>query len=85
MINIYIQTVLVGGTPSNFEPDDLAVYFDLLARIQPRQAHIYSIDRPVFPNMRISLLTPDRLDQIARRCRQETGVMCKAFYSKRGT
>jgi len=76
--NIYVQTVLISGNPSNTEPDDLREYFEQLARIQPEEVHLYSIDRPV-PNTEISLVSPERLEQIAEQARKETGVTIRAF------
>lgn len=82
MRDIYIQTVLVQGTPSNVSKEDIGSYFQQLSRIQPREAHIYSIDRPV-PNAQISLVPSDRLEQIALRGQKETGVKIRAFYLER--
>jgi wyosine [tRNA(Phe)-imidazoG37] synthetase (radical SAM superfamily) len=76
--NIYIQTVLVGGAPSNTTPEDLAAYFEKIARIKPREVHIYSIDRPV-PNTKITLVPPERLREIAAQGEAETGVRIRAF------
>lgn len=76
---IYIQTVLVQGTPSNVGKEDIASYFQQLSRIQPQEAHIYSIDRPV-PKAQIRLVPPKRLEQIAIQGQKETGVKIKSFY-----
>ncbi len=80
--NIYIQTVLVDGTLSNVTEEDIASYFQQLSRIQPKEAHIYSIDRPV-PNAQISLVPSKRLEQIAQQGQTETGVKISAFYLER--
>jgi wyosine [tRNA(Phe)-imidazoG37] synthetase (radical SAM superfamily) len=77
--DIYIQTLFIQGTPSNVTEEDLASYFQQISRIQPKEAHIYSIDRPV-PNESISLVSPDKLEEIARQGQQETGVRIKPFY-----
>ena len=82
MPDIYIQTVLVQGTPANVSKEDIGLYFQQLSRIQPREAHIYSIDRPV-PNAQISLVPSDRLEQIALQGQKETGVKIRAFYLQR--
>jgi wyosine [tRNA(Phe)-imidazoG37] synthetase (radical SAM superfamily) len=76
---IYIQTVLVQGTPSNVGKEDIASYFQQLSRIQPQEAQIYSIDRPV-PKAQIRLVPPKRLEQIALQGQKETGVKIKSFY-----
>jgi wyosine [tRNA(Phe)-imidazoG37] synthetase (radical SAM superfamily) len=78
MKNIYIQTVLIEGTPSNVAREDLATYFQQIGRIKPKEAHIYSIDRPV-PNTRISLVPSERLAEIAIQGQKETGVNIRTF------
>ena len=77
----YVQTVLVEGIPSNVGEDDLDAYFQKLSLIQPKEVHIYSIDRPV-PNRDISLVSKERLEEIAERGKKETGVEIKPFYSQ---
>lgn len=76
---IYIQTVLIEGTPSNATAEDQQAYFQQIARIRPREVHIYSTDRPV-PDARIALVSPQRLEEIARWGEKETGVRVRAFY-----
>lgn len=79
---INIQTMLVDGSPSNVAGRDLQAYFQLLTRIQPKEVHIYSIDRPV-PHAQLMLVPPRRLEEIARWGERETGVRIKAFYARR--
>jgi wyosine [tRNA(Phe)-imidazoG37] synthetase (radical SAM superfamily) len=76
--NIYIQTVLVGGTPSNTSLEDLDAYFVKIKQIKPLEVHMYSIDRPV-PNTKITLVPPKRLREIAAEGEAETGVRIRAF------
>ena len=76
---IYIQTVLVNGSPCNTKSGELQAYCDRLKIIRPRKAHIYSIDRPV-PNANIERVVPDDLEKIAVSCTEETGVEVQAFY-----
>jgi wyosine [tRNA(Phe)-imidazoG37] synthetase (radical SAM superfamily) len=76
---IIIQTVLMDGVPSNISEKELENYFRLIERICPLEVHIYSIDRPV-PNTAISLVPPQRLEEIARKGSEATGVLFKAFY-----
>jgi wyosine [tRNA(Phe)-imidazoG37] synthetase (radical SAM superfamily) len=75
---ILVQTVLVDGAPSNVGDGELGSYFDLIAGIRPVEVHIYSIDRPV-PNAGISLVSPERLEGIAREGREKTGIPFRAF------
>ena len=80
--NICIQTVLIDGSPSNVTTNDLDAYFQQVARIRPREVHVYSIDRPA-PDARIALVSPQRLEEIARCGEKQTGVKMRAFYVKR--
>jgi wyosine [tRNA(Phe)-imidazoG37] synthetase (radical SAM superfamily) len=75
---LYIQSVLVGGYPSNTTPDDLQAYYDKITLIQPVEAHLYSIDRPV-PESRLQLVPPERLHEIAAEGERVTGVRMRAF------
>jgi len=80
--DIYIQTVLIQGTPSNVTEEDLEAYFRHIACIRPREVHLYSIDRPV-PDTHIGLVSPPKLEEIALQGQKETGVKMKAFYARR--
>jgi wyosine [tRNA(Phe)-imidazoG37] synthetase (radical SAM superfamily) len=77
---VYIQTVLIDGTPSNTDPDEILAWFELIRDIRPRGVHLYSTDRPV-PESRISKVDPDWLEEIASQLKSETGVPAFAFYS----
>ncbi len=81
MDNITIQTALFGGVPSNTSEEDLEAYFEEITKIQPREVHIYSIDRPV-PNTKITLVPPDKLKEIALQGQEKTGVAIKAFFEE---
>jgi wyosine [tRNA(Phe)-imidazoG37] synthetase (radical SAM superfamily) len=78
---VLVQTVLVDGAPSNVGDGELENYFDLIAGIRPIEVHIYSIDRPV-PDAGISLVPPERLEDIARAGRETTGIPFRAFYEE---
>jgi wyosine [tRNA(Phe)-imidazoG37] synthetase (radical SAM superfamily) len=77
--DIYIQTVFVDGQPSNIGKKDLDDYINCIARIGPREVHLYSIDRPV-PNTKISLVPPEKLEKIAEKITKEANVPARAFY-----
>jgi wyosine [tRNA(Phe)-imidazoG37] synthetase (radical SAM superfamily) len=79
---IYIQTLLIDGTPTNVAPEDLEAYFRQISRIQPKEVHIYSIDRPV-PSTQIVLVSPERLEEIALQGQKKTGVPIKAWYPRK--
>jgi wyosine [tRNA(Phe)-imidazoG37] synthetase (radical SAM superfamily) len=76
---IYIQTVLMAGTPSNVREHTLAAYFRTIARIKPRGVQLYSLDRPV-ANRYIKRVPPAQLEEIAVRGRKETGIDFTSFY-----
>ena len=78
MNGIYIQTVFVDGEPSNCGEDELIEYIDKLRQIKPKEVHLYSIDRPV-PNTEISLVSPDRLKEIAAQISTTTDIAARAF------
>jgi wyosine [tRNA(Phe)-imidazoG37] synthetase (radical SAM superfamily) len=79
--DIFLQTVLVDGTPSNVTPQELHSYFQLLAQIRPTEVHLYSIDRPV-PDSDIRLVPPEKLREIAVQATTETGIKVKAFHAQ---
>jgi wyosine [tRNA(Phe)-imidazoG37] synthetase (radical SAM superfamily) len=76
---ICLQTLLVGGVPSNVGEVDLQAYFDLVALIRPKEVHLYSIDRPA-PDPNLVRVGPRRLQAIARRGEEKTGVKMRAFW-----
>lgn len=79
--NIYIQTIFIGGNPTNDTKEDLKDYFEKIRFIKPKGVHIYSIDRPV-PDTHITLIPPARLEEISQQGETETGIPFKAFYPK---
>jgi len=78
--NVYLQTILIDGVPSNTDPDEILAYFELVRDIRPRGVHIYSTDRPA-PSARISKVDPEWLEEIASQLRTETEVPAAAFYT----
>lgn len=80
--NLHLQTVFLSGNPDNTTIEELDAYFEHLRQLTPVQVHIYSIDRPV-PGTNISLVSPERLETIAREGREKTGVDIVSFYPRR--
>ena len=76
---LYILTLLIEGNPSNVTEDDLKAYFQKISFIQPKEVHLYSIDRPV-PNRAISLVSKDRLEEISDWDKKETGIESRPIY-----
>lgn len=77
--NVYIQTVLIDGTPSNTHPDDLLAYLEVIRDIRPKEVHLYSTDRPV-ADARVSKVDPDWLEDVACHIKDETGIPAAAYY-----
>lgn len=75
----YIQTVFVDGQLSNCGPKDLEDYVDRLMIINPKEVHLYSIDRPS-SDTRISLVSPDGLDHIVSGIKS-AGIEARAFHA----
>lgn len=76
---IYLQTLLMYGDPSNVGAQELISYYEVVARIKPKEVQIYSLDRPV-PNARIRRVLPHDLEETAARGTRETGVPFHAYY-----
>ncbi len=76
--NLYIQTFLIDGNPSNVTGEDLAAYFRHIRALQPKEVHLYSTDRPV-PDHGISRVSRERLEAIALRGQAETGIKMRVF------
>lgn len=82
--NIYIQTVLVDGDPSNITKRAIDAWYERIAEIKPKAVHLYSIDRPV-PHTKITLVSPERLRQIAREGEARTGIPIHAYTAQGAT
>lgn len=79
--DIFVQSVLVHGSPGNADEENLIAYFDRIKEVQPAGVQIYSIDRPV-PNDAIRRVSPGDLQQIAVMGRRKTGIEFKAFFMR---
>jgi wyosine [tRNA(Phe)-imidazoG37] synthetase (radical SAM superfamily) len=77
--HFFVQTVFIDGIPSNTADDDLSAYFQKISQVQPKEAHIYSIDRPV-ADRKILLVAKKRLEEIAIWGEKESGVKIRPFY-----
>ncbi|MDZ7262187.1 MAG: radical SAM protein [candidate division KSB1 bacterium] len=78
MQDIILQTVFVDGTSSNVRPEQLMLWMERVGEIRPREAQIYSIDRPPADHSlkKVSLST---LEEIARETEKTTGVKVNVF------
>lgn len=73
--NLIIQTMFLCGVVNGQETDntteeEIAGWIDALKRIGPRQVMIYTIERET-PVSGLKKVTPQKLDEIAARARQE--------------
>ncbi len=73
-----IQTLMLGGKNSNSEEDNIHKWSELLKKIKPLEAHIYSIDRPAALKS-IKKVPFERLREIAARATSLSGVNVQAF------
>jgi wyosine [tRNA(Phe)-imidazoG37] synthetase (radical SAM superfamily) len=76
--DIYLQAIFHDGKPSNTTLAALDAWYERVSEIQPQAVHIYSIDRPVV-HSRITLVSPERLQGIAREGERRTGVTFLAY------
>ncbi|MFH1010495.1 MAG: radical SAM protein [bacterium] len=75
---LYTETMLTAGKGGNSTPEERAAWMELIKELKPREAHIYSIDRPPA----VSTLKPvarEMLNKWAREATEATGVVVKAF------
>jgi len=78
MDEVIIQTVLVRGRMDNTGEREIGGWIEKLRYIKPAEVQIYSIDRPSADES----LTPvgkERLNQIAKRAQEESGVQVNVF------
>jgi len=73
-----MQTCFVAGEPTNTTGNLVADYLAVVTRIAPARAQVYTIDRPV-GTRGISKVSRERLEEIARRLREEAGVETDVF------
>ncbi|MFQ6060886.1 MAG: radical SAM protein [Thermoplasmata archaeon] len=73
------QSVLFKGPLQNSWGNALSDWIDVLSRLRPLEAQIYSTQRPV-PNLSIQVLSPERLEEIAERVRKEGNLIVNAYY-----
>jgi len=75
-----IQSVMVEGAVTNCAGPAFEHWLDTLARLKPLRVQVYSTDRPV-PEAGVERVPPERLQQIAARAAQETGLDVRAYWS----
>ena len=76
--NFYTETMLTAGKGGNSTPEERAAWMEVIKALKPREAHIYSIDRPPA----VATLKPvarEMLNKWAREATEFTGIPVKAF------
>jgi len=76
--NFYTETLITAGKGGNSNPEERAAWMEVIKELKPREAHIYSIDRPPA----VSTLKPvarEMLNKWAREATDATGVVVRAF------
>ncbi len=73
-----IQACFVDGAVSNHGEAALAAWLEALKFIRPRKVEIYSVSRPP-PSRKIRAVPLRRLEEIARRVREELSLAAEAY------
>ncbi len=73
-----IQACFVEGAVSNHGEAALSAWFQALKFVQPEKVEIYSVSRPP-PSQKIRAVPRDRLEEIARRVREELSLAAEAY------
>jgi len=78
MAGITIQTCLFTGSVSNSEEPHIASWIAQIARIDPREVQVYTVDRPP-ADSGIQPVPPERLAGIVERATLATGIPVRLF------
>ncbi|HGY89972.1 MAG TPA: radical SAM protein [Planctomycetes bacterium] len=73
-----VQTCFVDGAVSNHGERALSAWFEALKFIHPTKVEIYSVSRPP-PSQKIRAVSRQRLEEIARRVREELSLAAEAY------
>jgi wyosine [tRNA(Phe)-imidazoG37] synthetase (radical SAM superfamily) len=76
---LVIQTLMVRGAAANSDGPAFESWLSALARLKPVQVQIYSTDRPV-PVAGVDRVPPERLQRIAARAVDQTGLDVRAYW-----
>jgi wyosine [tRNA(Phe)-imidazoG37] synthetase (radical SAM superfamily) len=72
------QTMFIQGSVDNTQDDHVAAWIELVGRVQPTFAQVYSTDRrPADPSVR--QVPRERLEAIARALTERTGVPARVY------
>jgi wyosine [tRNA(Phe)-imidazoG37] synthetase (radical SAM superfamily) len=76
--NIIIQSLFAEGGTDNTQASEVDEWIGKLGHIKPKEVQIYSIDRPT-ADSGLTLVSKDRLSQIAKKAQEVTGIPVKVF------
>jgi len=76
--DIILQSVFVEGRVDNTRDEEVERWMQRLSYIKPKEVQIYSIDRPS-ADEGLSLVSKDKLNQIARKAEEACGILVKVF------
>ncbi|MFH1336577.1 MAG: radical SAM protein [Candidatus Zixiibacteriota bacterium] len=76
--DIIIQSLFVEGGVDNTEEREVDEWIRRIKYIKPMEVQIYSIDRPT-ADSGLTLVTKDKLNQIAKKAQEVTGISVKVF------
>ena len=76
--DIILQSVFVEGRVDNTRDEEVESWMQRLSHIKPKEVQIYSIDRPS-ADEGLSLVSKDKLNQIARKAEEACGILVKVF------
>lgn len=78
MADIVLQALFAGGPGGNYDNAHIDRWLAQVARINPRQCHIYSIERPALDNQ-LTLIDRSGLLRIQDRARRKISVPIRVF------
>ena len=76
--NLMIQSLLLDGKIANVRGEAYEAWASLLAELNPKEIHIYSIDRPTAYDG-VEVVSPNRLQDIAEDLRERFDLTVTAF------
>jgi wyosine [tRNA(Phe)-imidazoG37] synthetase (radical SAM superfamily) len=78
LIDNIVQSMFVRGRFANDTDEEVAKWIELVRRATPKRVQLYSLDRKA-PDKTLERTPPERLQEIAQRLRDETGIEAHAF------
>ena len=72
------ETLLTAGKGGNSNPNERAAWMEIIKELKPREAHIFSIDRPP-AIVTLKPIAREMLDKWAREATETTGIPVRAF------